>query len=118
MSRSDTTTPRRVQLSRAKGWRMPPNTVKVDRSTKWGNPFIVGKHGTAAECVDLFEKLAFGFVCISKGVDLARSQSNFLKAWTDDRRELQGKSLACWCGQNKPCHADVLLRLANAEPRA
>ena len=39
--------PQLIRLSRAKGWRMPPNTVKVDRTTKWGNPFIVGKHGTA-----------------------------------------------------------------------
>ena len=31
--------PVRVQLKRAKGWRMPPGTVKVDRTTKWGNPF-------------------------------------------------------------------------------
>jgi len=31
--------PIRVQLSRKKGWRMPANTVKVDRTTKWGNPF-------------------------------------------------------------------------------
>lgn len=118
MSPSDAAAPHRVQLSRAKGWRMPPNTVKVDRTTKWGNPFIVGKHGTAAECVDLFEKLAYGFVCISKGVDLARSQSNFLKAWMDDRHELHGKNLACWCRPSQPCHADVLLRLANAQPRA
>ena len=35
--------PKRIQLSRKKGWRMPPNTVKVDRSTKWGNPFIIVK---------------------------------------------------------------------------
>lgn len=33
--------PQRIQLSRAKGWKMPPNTVKVDRTTKWGNPFPV-----------------------------------------------------------------------------
>lgn len=31
--------PIRIQLSRAKGWRMPSNTMKVDRSTVWGNPF-------------------------------------------------------------------------------
>lgn len=37
--------PVRVQLKRTKGWRMPPNTVKVDRTTKWGNPFVVGKPG-------------------------------------------------------------------------
>lgn len=34
--------PVRIQLSRAKGWRMPPNTVKVDRRTIWGNPWGVG----------------------------------------------------------------------------
>jgi hypothetical protein len=31
--------PKRIQLSRNKGWRMPPGAVKVDRSTKWGNPW-------------------------------------------------------------------------------
>jgi hypothetical protein len=35
--------PERIQLKRAKGWRMPENTVKVDRTTKWGNPFVPGK---------------------------------------------------------------------------
>lgn len=105
--------PHRIQLSRAKGWKMPADTVKVDRSTRWGNPFIVGKHGTTAECVGLFEKLAHGYVCMSKGLDLARSQSDFLKAWSESRRELRGKNLACWCALDKPCHADVLLRLAN-----
>ena len=33
----------RVQLKRTKGWRIPANTVKVDRTTKWGNPFVPGK---------------------------------------------------------------------------
>jgi hypothetical protein len=33
----------RVQLSRARGWRMPADAIKIDRSTEWGNPFrIVG----------------------------------------------------------------------------
>lgn len=57
----------RVRLSRAKGWKMPPNTVKVDRATCWGNPFVVGKHGTAAECVELYRKLAAGLICLSTG---------------------------------------------------
>ena len=35
--------PKRIQLSRKKGWRMPPDTEIVDRSTKWGNPFIIAK---------------------------------------------------------------------------
>ena len=33
--------PQRIQLKRTKGWKMPPNTVKVDRSTRWGNPWRV-----------------------------------------------------------------------------
>lgn len=107
--------PDRIQLSRAKGWRMPADTIKVDRTTAWGNPFIVGQHGTRAECVRLFEMLANGYVCLSKGVDLARTQSDFLKAWAERRHELRGKHLACWCPQGAPCHADVLLRLANPE---
>jgi hypothetical protein len=44
--------PRRIRRSRAKGARLPENTICVDRSTKWGNPFIVGVHGTRAHCVD------------------------------------------------------------------
>jgi hypothetical protein len=32
--------PRRLQLQRSKGWRMPANTVKVDRSTLFGSPFL------------------------------------------------------------------------------
>lgn len=35
--------PIRVQLSRVKGWRMPPNTAKVDRATLFGNPYEVRK---------------------------------------------------------------------------
>lgn len=35
------TAPIRVQLSRAKGWRKPPNTVVVARPSRWGNPFKV-----------------------------------------------------------------------------
>lgn len=40
--------PERVQLSRRKGWRMPPNTVKVARPTRWGNPVRVGELGCAS----------------------------------------------------------------------
>ncbi len=36
---------RRIQLSRAKGWRMPENTRKVDSATVHGNPFPVEKFG-------------------------------------------------------------------------
>ncbi len=34
--------------------------------------------------------------------------------WNRDFAELRGKDLACWCGLDQPCHADVLLEWANA----
>jgi hypothetical protein len=102
---------KRVRLSRAKGWRMPPNTVKVDRATCWGNPFVVGRHGTAAECVDLYRKLASGLICLSTGniQEQQTARANMLVARTD----LRGRNLACWCALDKPCHADVLLEISN-----
>lgn len=103
------TAPARIQLSRRKGWRMPPNTVKVDRTTKWGNPFVVGKHGTRAECVDLFTKMLAGYICIS--VDNANEQIAYRRMVKKDKAELRGKNLACWCQPGVACHADVLLKL-------
>lgn len=90
--------PERVQLSRAKGWKMPANTVKVDRSTRWGNPNLVITHGYAG-AVRRFE---------------AELRAGILRFSIDDvRRELRGKNLACWCKPGVRCHADVLLRVAN-----
>lgn len=106
-----TAAPQRVQLSRKKGWRMPENTVKVDRTTKWGNPFIVGEHGTRAECVWLFELLLGGLVCVTK--DNAEKQDEYLKMVRRDREQLRGKNLACWCPLDAPCHADALLMMSN-----
>lgn len=32
---------------------------------------------------------------------------------TGDLQELRGHDLCCWCPLDQPCHADVLLELAN-----
>lgn len=100
----------RVVLSRRKGWRMPPNTIKVDRSTKWGNPFKVGVDGCALECTEKFRALCHGVITPTMDYEVCI-------AWLDRCRphveELRGKNLACWCKAGTPCHADVLLDLAN-----
>lgn len=105
------TAPQRIRLSRAKGWRKPPNTVKVDRTTFWGNPFVVGRDGTRAECVDLYVKLLAGYICLTvpAKVEDQKAARKYVHAnW----RTLAGKNLACWCALDGPCHADVLLKLA------
>ena len=91
--------PERIQLSRRKGWRMPPNTVKVDRSTRWGNPFPACDRYTPERSVALFR---------SHAEVNARKDATWLAP-------LRGKNLACWCAPGKPCHADVLLELANEQ---
>lgn len=104
--------PRRIQLSRAKGWRMPENTVKVDRSTRWGNPFVVGRDGTTDDCVRLYTLLLGGLICLTceASVEEQRAAERYARA---NIRQLRGKHLACWCRAGKKCHADVLLELAN-----
>ena len=106
--------PIRVQLSRRKGWRLPPHTVKVDRTTPWGNPFIVGEDGTRGECVDLFRHLvrrralatSLSQACIDR-------QRALLDALGESQQKLAGKHLACWCPLSARCHADVWLELVN-----
>ncbi len=87
--------PGRVRLSRKKGWRKPPNTVVVSRPTKWGNPFNISAECSREQAVALFEEYVR-----SEGLEMLV------------RAELRGKNLACWCA-HVPCHADVLLRIAN-----
>lgn len=90
--------PQRIQLKRSKGWRMPPNTVKVDRSTKWGNPYKIGTCliPDARAAVDAFSaNLPLGKI---RGIE-----------------ELRGKDLACWCPLDQPCHADILIIEANKD---
>jgi hypothetical protein len=87
---------------------MPPNTVKVDRTTKWGNPMRVGIFTgyTAANAVDSYRRWLKGEMLLygKSGNHIPRQA----------RRELRGKNLACWCKQGAPCHADVLLEIANS----
>lgn len=87
---------------------MPENTVKVDRSTRWGNPFKVHGDGypmSPETAVDLFSGLVR-----KEGAWLMRDQVTTVD---EVRQSLRGKNLACWCAADSPCHADVLLRLAN-----
>ena len=89
--------PKRIQLRRARGWRLPDGAKSVARPHGWGNPFIVGTDGTAAECVAKYRE--------------------WIVKQDRDFSELRGKDLACWCKPGAPCHADVLIELANDHTR-
>lgn len=98
--------PERIQRRRTGGWRMPEGAVYVGRPTAWGNPYRVGGYEvagrrcgpvTAQQCVDAYRAL---FLFAGWGERL-------------DVEVLRGRDLACWCSLEVPCHADVLLELAN-----
>ena len=100
--------PLRVQLRRTKGWRMPENTVKVDRTTKWGNPFVIGGGPMGRHALD--HEGAVGFFRAM----LADPELREAAGYPIDLSPLRGKNLACWCA-GKHCHADVLIELANKD---
>ena len=100
--------PERLQLQRRGGWRMPANTIKVDRSTRWGNPFRVGPRYSAASAVADFRRWIENDGPKGLSEDLPAPPS-----LEDIRKHLAGRNLACWCAIGAPCHAEVLLTLAN-----
>ncbi len=86
--------------------------VYVGRPTKWGNPYKAGgtfEHMTGGKswpvhdhrhAVELYKQL------LDRTPNLV----------TEIRDELKGTDLACWCPPGQPCHADLLLKLANERP--
>jgi hypothetical protein len=93
---------------------MPPNTVVVSRPSKWGNPFSV------VDVLDYYEgdKAAAAADCVRGFKQFIDSPDSAMRGpWLRTeviRKELRGKNLACWCKPGQPCHADVLLEIANA----
>jgi hypothetical protein len=95
--------PERIQLSRKKGWRKPENTVVVARPSKWGNPIKRGDLWCSVPVQSNAELVAaFRTLCAEN--------PGYVQAV---RTELAEKNLACWCPLDQPCHADVLLEIAN-----
>jgi uncharacterized protein DUF4326 len=108
---ADYVTPARVQRKRTAGYRMPPNTVSVTRPGRYANPYRVGIHGTAEECVAAFRKAWERALRLSKVHPLSPPSPFGKPVYLGP---LRGKNLACFCSVDEPfCHADVLLKLAN-----
>lgn len=114
--------PKRIQLRRTKGWRKPEGVIVVSRPTMWGNPFRAEAFMNAGYCYDLAEARQCcvdayrDWVMLGElsewfgGSPVLRDQNEWIRKHIWD---LMGHDLACWCALDKPCHADVLLELAN-----
>lgn len=66
--------------------------VRIDRRTKWGNPFKIGRDGTRKEVIAKYREWIVS------------------QTLMDDLEELRGKRLGCWCDP-AACHGDVLVEL-------
>ena len=133
---------RRIQRQRTRGWRMPPNAVYVGRPSLWGNPYSlddmramypeIAPADRAAAAVRLYRKEIEHFGLLSDyawyvsgkrwdAVNRAVSASGSTSMAEYAAVALRGRDLVCWCplaypdGTIVPCHADVLLELANGE---
>lgn len=131
--------PKRIQRRRTKGWKMPENCVCVTRPGKFGNPYwhIAKFHGPE-KAVEAFRMTATGVwnptIMNQYPISYYDDHCEWLKSIVMHPLdfitcELCGKDLACWCAlcENHkdglplgekcsdcaPCHADVLLELAN-----
>src|SRR5512142_2496685 len=108
--------PKRIQRKRTKGWKMPPNTIYVGRPGEWGNPFEVKDLPGFGWCVSTW------YNHVTRILDTCESEAEAtIKAVERYEAYVKGfklgslrcKHLACWSPLNQPCHADVLLKLAN-----
>lgn len=69
----------------------------ITRGTMWGNPFIIGIHGTRQECIDKYER------------DMRTRLINE-PSLKEELMKLDGEILGCVCAP-EPCHGDILVQL-------
>lgn len=71
----------------------------IDRTTKWGNPYIIPKDGDREQVIALYE------------THLLTKMEEDHEFWLDVAM-LHGKDVVCWCAP-LACHGDILLREAD-----
>ena len=120
-----TSRPKRVRRRRTAGWRLPPNTIIVDRTSRYGNPYQVRRRGDVVEVWDRrapggprLERAFGGPAAEREARELAvagfERELDLLVAPADLER-LRGHDVACTCDPDDgmACHGDVLLAVAN-----
>ena len=72
--------------------------VRIDRRTRWGNPFRMRRESDRAEVIVRYR-------------EHLEAEITAGRITADGLVELHGKRLGCWCAP-KPCHGDVLAEFA------
>src|SRR5690606_34574573 len=109
-------------------WRKPENAVSVARPSRWGNPFPVEDYGLELSLKLFRVALRGGWnpslldqAETDQYWDLAYKRSHDWRKRvggtpaTIASLELRGLDLMCFCPLDQPCHADILLEVANRD---
>lgn len=106
--------PKRIQRKRQKGWKMPQGAIYVGRTTSgrssdYGNRYVIGE--TIEHITGKMVFVADARVAVALYREWFAWQ--LAQGYAHDLKPLRGHDLVCWCPLDSPCHADVLLELAN-----
>ena len=137
---ADRPKPVRLQLSRRKGFDLEALSlatnglpaVNVARPSRFGNPVVCTPHGCELKpcgccepyrcCVKVYREYVTSGIeqrgsCTGSFAIMAEGMIGYPRrtALVAALPTLRGKNLACWCALDRPCHADVLLELANID---
>lgn len=109
--------PQRIQRKRTKGWRKPEGAIYVGRGSNWGNPFTIGStNWIPVDSSGLWSKEPHPPLTRERVAECFRFTAEFTaREFPGHFAPLAGKNLMCWCPLTEPCHADVLLVLANGD---
>lgn len=120
--------PQRIQRKRTRGWRMPEGAIYVGRPSKWGNIFKLGDHYMWMRYSELPFPVSTSrdpgeydhgitVVTCESAAQAVEWFSAYMRQYPtlrfEARVDLVDSDLCCWCPLDQPCHADVLLEIAN-----
>ena len=76
-----------------------PGYIRIDRRTKWGNPFVIGRDGDREAVIHKYTRWLAGEMVLGR-------------ISPEDVAALSGKRLACWCAPDR-CHGEILAKWAD-----
>ena len=109
--------PTRIQRKRARGFRLPPNTICVNRGTKFGNPYKVSDYGRE-KAIQMFRDCLLNASMCYCYLEIPEAKIQYNRfIWMAQNIHLirEADYVACFCGLDESCHGDVLIEIAGIE---
>jgi len=87
------------------------STERIDRTTPWGNPYIIGINGNRDDVCNRYKEWLSEWIISDREIIIKIGIHEYSNKWVIEHLYLLiGKDLACWCAPQQ-CHGDILLEL-------